>query len=670
MPWSTGALLVGAVVAVASALCGLTLAGRWRVMVSAVGTAVSSGSLGVAAVVVLAGGRAEPIGLGWWFPLGGVRLELDALGAWFVAGTSMVAIPAAVYSIGYSMHGPRSRPVCGAWPLLVWSMSMVPVASSATAVVAFWEVMAVSSTTLILAEHHHRPEARSAAQWYVAMTHLSLLAIAGALFVFANAAGGESFESMRSASLPGRDATVVFVLALVGFGTKAGVVPVHVWLPRAHPEAPSHVSAVMSGAMVKLGVYGVIRVGWDLLGGGPTWWGVTVLLIGLVSAVFGILHALMSSDLKRLLAYSTTENVGLMFVGIGAAGMFAANGNRPLAAVALAACLLHVVSHGAFKGLLFLSAGSVVAATGTRDADRLGGLGRRMPVTTAAFAVGGMAMAALPPSNGFVTEWLLLQSLVHSLPSTATAVSVAMPVAVSIVALTGGLAAAAFVRAFGTGFLAMPRSPEASAATESGWTMRVGMIALAVVCALFAVAPTMLASPVRRAVGAAGGIADGVPIGTNGVYLRLAGIEAGLSPLLIAAGLLVCVVAVWAVVRGPRRRATVSGLPAWGCGRAVHTPRMEYTATSFAEPLQRVFDDVLHPDIDLVVGHREESRHYVESIRYRAEVRDPIEQRLYRPLLTAARWWGERARRVQNGSIHRYLAYSLVATILVLVVSR
>ncbi len=670
--------MVGASLALAAGAAMLAMASgavlpvRQRVLWVGLFTALCAGAGGVAAAAVLAGGRTFTVDFPDLFPLGGVRIEFDALSAIFVLATAIVVVPAAIYGIGYSAHGPSSRPVQMAWPLLAWSVMMVPAAGNVTGLIAFWELMALSSFVLVLAEHHHNAEARTAAQWYAAMTHLSLLAIVLALVVLARQAGGDSFAAIRAGShhISPTAAAVVFLLSLVGFGAKAGVVPLHVWLPRAHPEAPSHVSAVMSGAMVALGVYGLVRVGWDLLGGGPTWWGAVVLVVGLVSAMFGILHALISSDLKRLLAYSTTENMGLVFIGVGAAGMFASSGNRPLASVALAASMLLVVNHAAFKGLLFLGAGSILSATGTRDLDRLGGLARRMPVTAGTFAVGSLAIAALPPLNGFVSEWLLLQSLVHSLPSNAAVVAVAMPVAVAVVALTGGLAAATFVKAFGTTFLAKPRTVEADQAHESPHTMQIGLVALAGACVALALAPTALAAPLQRASLAVGGLADGRPIHTNGVYLQLSGIQAGLSPLLLATGLAVLMVAVLAVVRGGRRRRTVRDIPAWGCGRTVQTARMEYTATSFAEPLQRVFDDVLHPEIDIDVDHHTESRHYVQAIRYRLHIRDGFEHRLYLPLLAVVRRWGDGARRVQNGSIHRYLTYSLITLVVVLVVSR
>lgn len=668
----------GAGLATASMAAGLAMLAavaaprRLRVALAGGLSALSAGAGLVAAIAVLTGSGTFVAALPDLLPLAGVRLELDALGAVFVVAVAIVAIPASLYGIGYSTHGLSGRAVQAAFPLFVWSLLMVPVAGSASTFLVLWELMALSSLLLVMAEHRHNPAVAGAAHWYAAMTQLGLVAILLALMVLADQAGGESFAAIRAgASGVGPvAASVVFVLALVGFGSKAGVVPLHVWLPRAHPEAPSHVSALMSGAMVKLGVYGILRVGWDLLGGGPRWWGVTVLAVGAVSALFGVLHALVATDLKRLLAYSTTENVGLILVGVGAAGLFASSGNRPLASVALAAALLHVVNHAAFKGLLFLGAGSVLHATGTRDLDRLGGLVRRMPVTGATFAIGALAIAALPPLNGFVSEWLLLQALVHSLPSSTAAVAVTMPVAVAVVALTGGLAAATFVKAFGTGFLALPRSPEADAARESPRTMQVGLVVLAGVCITLGLAPTALGRPLARAVAVLGPLADGRPLRVDDLHLELSGIQASLSPLLLAVGLLAAMIATLGVVRAVRSAPTRRGADTWSCGRSVQTARMEYTATSFAEPLQRVFDDILRPDLDVGVDHRAESRYYVEAVRYRQGIRDAVEHRLYDPVLRAAGWWGRAARGLQNGSIHRYLAYAMVTLIVVLMVAR
>jgi formate hydrogenlyase subunit 3/multisubunit Na+/H+ antiporter MnhD subunit len=672
---AAGAGLAAATVAAAAAMVAAAAVPRSarRVLVG-VGSAVAAVGGLVAGVAVLTGSGTFVATLPELLPLSGVRIELDALGAVFVVAAGIVALAASIYGIGYSAHGLDGRVVQAMFPLFVWSLLMVPAAGSASTLLVFWELMALSSLGLVLAEHRDNPAVRSAGLWYAAMTHLGLVAILVALMVLAAHAGGDSFAVMREgAEAVGPVAgSVVFVLALVGFGSKAGAVPLHVWLPRAHPEAPSHVSALMSGAMVKLGVYGIVRVGWDLLGGGPRWWGATVLVVGMVSALFGILHALVASDLKRLLAYSTTENVGLILIGVGAAGVFAASGNPALAAVAMAAALLHVVNHAAFKGLLFLGAGSVLTATGTRDLDRLGGLAKRMPVTAATFAVGALAIAAVPPLNGFVSEWMLLQSLVQSLPSaTSSATVVAMPLAVAAVALTGGLAAATFVKAFGTGFLALPRSTEAGNAREAGPAMQAGLVMLAGACVALGLAPTALGPALARAVGTLEPLAGTRPLRSGGVTVELAGVQARLSPLVLAGGLLVGVVATLAVVRSVRSAPTRRGVETWGCGRSVQTARMEYTATSFAEPLQRVFDDVLRPDLDIDVDHRAESRYYVDAVRYRRGIRDAFEHWLFRPVIRVVRWWGDTAGpQLQNGSVHRYLAYALVAFMAILVAAR
>jgi len=665
-----GAGLAAATLFAVAAMAGSLAAPSRRFAITGVLTSLSALSGGAAAVAVLTGSRPFTANLPDVLPLGGVRLALDPLGAVFVVAVALVAVPASIYGIAYGPQHLPARTLQAAFPVFVWSMLFVPIAASASTLLVLWELMALSSLLLVLAEHRHNPTVRSAGQWYGTMTHLGLVAILLAFALLAGRAGGDSFVAMRTAGHHlGGTASVVFVLALIGFGSKAGVVPLHVWLPRAHPEAPSHVSALMSGAMVKLGVYGILRVTWDLLGGGPRWWGVMLLVVGAVSALFGILHALVASDLKRLLAYSTTENVGLIVIAAGAGGLFAATGNPTLASVATAAALLHVVNHAAFKGLLFLGAGSVVDATGTRDLDQLGGLAHRMPVTAVTFAVGAVAIAALPPLNGFVSEWLLLQALVHSLPSPSVAVAVVMPVAVGAVALTGGLAAATFVKAFGTGFLALPRSAGAATAAEAARLMRAAQVLLALTCVALGLLPSTFGSPLARALRVLGPLGGGRPLRHAGLRVELAGIRTTFSPLLIGVALLAALVAALALVRARQNPVTVRGAETWGCGRTVQTARMEYTATSFAEPLQRVFDDVLRPDLDVDVDHRAESRYYLEAIRFRRGVRDGIEDRVYRPLLAVAERAGETARRVQSGSIHRYLAYAMVALIIVLVVA-
>jgi len=620
--------------------------------------------------VVLAGGARARVNWPEILPLAGVRFELDPLAALFVIVSGGLIAIVAVYGLGYVRGNPtlESRSVQATFPLFCLTLVLVPVAASVSTLLVCWELMALTSLLLVAAEHRRSRAARDAAVWYGVMTHLGFVVLLLALAWFAGEVGGESFAVLRAGhgELSSTAASAIFVLAVVGFGSKAGMVPFHVWLPRAHPEAPSHVSALMSGAMVSLGVYGIVRVGIDLLGGGPRWWGIVVLTLGAVSAVFGILHALVSSDYKRLLAYSTAENMGLVLIGVGAALLFAADGRQVLAAVALAAALLHVVTHAAAKGLLFCGAGAVFHGTGTRDLDRLGGLMRRMPVTGAAFTVGALAIAALPPLSGFLSEWALLQSLVNGASTSGPVVSVLLPIGVAVIALTSGLAAATFVKALGVGFLALPRSAEAQHAHDPGLSMRVAMIFLATLCAGLALMPWFAFEAVGRAASATH---DPLRV-VDSTTVRLASITTEISPLLIACWLVVGMVAAIAVLRLAHGRRSARVAENWGCGRALQTARMEYTATSFAEPLERVFDDVLRPDRDVDVSHAAESRYFVEAIRYHSETRDAFERHAYEPTIRGISAWGRVARRLQNGDILRYLAYAFGALVVLLLVAR
>ncbi|MET7339173.1 proton-conducting transporter membrane subunit [Nonomuraea sp. NPDC005650] len=658
----TGFLFVAAL-----AVCAVTGVGalvvppRLRSVVAGWGTA-GGGALGVAAgASTLAGGR-WAAWLPQVLPLAGVRLSLDPLGGVFVAVTGGVAVCAGIYAVGYARE--LGRVAQGVLPLFVASMLLVPAAASVSTLLLGWELMALTSLLLVLAEHAHRAEVARAGLWYAVMTHLGFVAILSGLAFFAAGAGGEAFEELRAATLSPAARNVVFVATLAGFASKAGIVPLHVWLPRAHPEAPSHVSALMSAAMVNLGVYGIARVGLDLLGGGPQWWWLLVLGVGAASALFGILQAAVSTDLKRLLGYSTTENMGLVLVGVGAAGFFGRG--SPLAALALTAAMLHVVNHAGFKTLLFLSAGSVLRATGTRDLDALGGLRGRMPYTTVLFAIGALCASALPPGNGFVSEWLLLQSLVHALPTAGVAGAVTMPLAVGVIALSAGLAVATFVKAFGVGFLARPRGRGAEAATESPPSMLAGMTVAAACCALSALAPAAVLPGLSA-------ILPGVPAVSGQVTLRLNGVLGAISPLLIAASLVLAVAALLAVLRLVATRRVRRAARLWDCGAGPMSARMEYTATSFAEPLQRVFDDVLAPESDVDVTPVRESAYLVERVRFQARIPDRIEHRLYGPVLTGLKVVGRSARGLAGGSVHRYLAYgfyALTGALIVLAVIR
>jgi len=601
---------------------------------------------------------------------GGLSFHLDRLGALFLAVIGGVTIPVSVYGFGYAAayDGRYSaRWIALQTGMFLLSMSLVVCAGSVLTFVLAWELMAVSSWFLVITEHD-RPETVRGGLWYVAMTHMGLAALLAAFFLLGHEATTVwSFAALRdgAGSLPPGTRNAVFVLALVGFGSKAGLVPVHVWLPRAHPAAPSHVSALMSAVMVKLGIYGLLRVGLDLLGGGPTWWGVVMVAVGAATALTGVLYALVDDDLKRLLAYSTVENVGLIMLGAGAGFVFLSLAQPEAAAVAFSAALLHVVNHAAFKGALFLGAGSVLHATGVRDINRLGGLVKRTPWTAAAFLVGSLSIAALPPFNGFASEWLLFQSFLPGVASSRASVAVLLTLGVGALALTGGLAAATFVKAFGISFLAMPRSAEAGSAHEAGWAMRTGMITLAAACPVLAILTVPVLSAIGGALAGVGGLPAAGTTFSLGIILETPHALARISPVAIMAVLAAVMAGVWLGVRlVSRGRRRVDDT--WGCGRIGQTSRMEYTSTAFAEPLRRIFGELYRPTDDLTVTVQPGSPYHIRAITFRTQLHPWFERGVYDPLVRATQAAAARVRSLQSGSINAYLAYIVLVLVVLL----
>ncbi len=656
-----------ALVGLAGSICGAVLPTRFRLTAAALITSVAAGIGLLASVLVLSGAEAVSFHSSQVIPLTGVSFSIDRLGALFTATIAVVSLCSSVYAIGYGGPGLSSRRSASVLPLFVTSMLLVPAAASMTTFLFVWEAMALGSLVLVLADHAKRPEVASAGQWYGVLTQVGAAAILLALLLLSTRTGNQSFTAIRlhAHAIPMSVRSAAFVLAAIGFGSKAGAVPLHVWLPRAHPEAPGPISALMSAGMVNLGIYGLVRVGIWMLPGGPSWWWIALITIGAASALFGVLHSSTETDLKRLLAYSTTDNLGLVLLGVGASGLFAATGHRTLSAVALLASLLHVVFHAGFKGVLFLAAGSMQKATGTKDLDRLGGLLSTMPVTGLFFLIGGMTISALPPFSGFVSEWLLLQAFLHGSTSHNTYLTVAMPLAVAVFALTGGLTMVTFTKAIGIALLGRPRSEEAGTAVEVPASMWIPTGLLASSSLVFGIAPFLLVPSVLGAVRVATGSTVHSPL-QGGWQVGLSGVHGGILPLAFAVLLVVAIVAV-AGGRKVSQRGPVRHAEPWGCGREIQTARMQYTATSFAEPLVRVFDDVLRPDHDLDVSHSAESRFYIEAIAFHTEREDAFERHAYRPAGRLVAAWGDIARRVPNGNIHRYLAFGMAALIVVLI---
>ena len=607
-------------------------------------------------------------------PLTGFALRLDGLSAFFLIVIGLVGVSTSIYGFGYSeaYEGRYSLRMMGAMlNMLLLSLSLQVMANNALTFLIMWEAMSLSAYWLVLTEND-QPGTVRAANWYIAMTHAGFAALVAMFFLLSGGELTASFAEMRSTSalLSPLTRDAIFLLALFGFGAKAGIVPLHIWLPMAHPVAPSHVSAVMSGVVIKMGIYGIVRVALDLLGGGPVWWGGVVLGVGAVSALLGVLYALMEHDLKRLLAYHSVENIGIILIGIGAGLIFHSYGLMTLAALGFIGGLYHTINHASFKGLLFLGAGSVLHATGTRNMEEMGGLIKKMPWTALFFLIGSAAISALPPLNGFASEWLVFQALLGGFNIPTPEVALLMPVAVGMLALTSGLAAACFVKAFGITFLALPRSHAAEHAHESPLSMRIGMGILALACVGLGIAPFVVVPVIGGILNGLGGLPDTRAAFTSNLSLQTPLAFGQMSSTLVMLGLLILLALIPLVMWVLRVNHRLRISDTWGCGRVGQTPRMEYTATSFAEPLRRVFAELYRPTKEVTIDFHPNSKYFVQSIEYKSEIMPLFERLLYDPFLRLIQFAAHQVRKLQAGSLHLYLVYVMVILILLLLAAR
>lgn len=587
---------------------------------------------------------------------------MDPLGAVFAAIIGGVGFASSLFGVGYARHGVRENLV---HPLFLLVMLLVAGAANVYTFVMAWECMALTSFVLVIGDGLAKPQ-RDAAILYLGITHVATVFVVASFLVIAHEARSSTFTDMAAADVSGFSASLAFVFALIGFGTKAGLVPLHIWLPRAHPVAPSHVSALMSAAMVKSGIYGITRVGIGFLAPGEEWWGVLLIGVGTVSALLGILYALMERDAKRVLAYSTVENVGIITIALGAAVSFRAAGENALASGALLAALLHATNHAWFKTLLFLGAGTIQRSTHTLNLDRLGGLLKRMPATGSAMLAGSLAVSALPPFNGFVGEWMLLRSLVSLAgSSTGGASQIAAVAALGGLALTGGLAVACFVRLFGIAFLGLPRSDGARQATEPSRLMHAVLGCLALGTLATGVAAAWIVDWL-------GSVPNGM-LGTQAFAVKDAhriALSSGatLSPAILAGLLIISAPLPWLTARAIFGRTRRSTGPTWSTG-VVFQPSMQYTATSFSKPIRLFFRSVLAPERRIDVEYHEGSP-LPRLVRYAGGVPELVEGRVYLPLRAALVWAAGRLRLLQNGSVQLYLLYIAAALVGLLVVYR
>lgn len=602
-----------------------------------------------------------PLGLPWL----GMYFRLDALAAFFLIVVNLGGATASLFGLGYGAHERAPERVLPFFPAFLAGMNWVLLADDAFSFLFAWEFMSLSSWALVMAHHQESGNAR-AGYLYLVMAFFGTLALLLAFGLLAGADGGYSFAAMRDHPLTPGLAALVLALALLGAGSKAGLVPLHVWLPLAHPAAPSHVSALMSGVMTKVAVYGFIRIVFDLLGGGSAawWWGGVVLAVGGVTAVLGVLYALMQHDLKRLLAYHTVENIGIIFIGLGLALAFQANLMYSSAALALTAALLHIFNHSLFKSLLFLGAGTVLTATGERDMERLGGLIHRMPHTALAFLIGSAAISALPPLNGFVSEWMIFQAILNSPELPQWLLKFLVPAVGALLALSAALAAACFVKAFGITFLGRPRSSAAAAAKETDRFSLIAMFVLVGLCVLVGVLPGLAVDGLGPVVEFLNGGAQLavqssqpwltlVPVGEtkssyNGLLILLFMAMSGL-----AAVLLIHRFATNAVRRGP----------AWDCGFPDSSPMTQYTAGSFAQPLRRVFGSIVFQARERVTMPPPGD---LRPARLEVKLHDPVWERGYAPLTAAVIAASSRANILQYLTIRRYLSLVFGALVLML----
>ena len=637
-------------IVVAAAVAALVVRGdarRDRVFATLVlaGATLSS----IPALRALSGGASPATRWPSGLPGGDWVIGIDPLSAVFLLAVLVVGTANAVYGAAYMGAGANtrvSRPANATYAVLVVVLAIVVTAQSVVLFLCAWEMMAISSFLLIMTDHR-RAQVRRAGFIYIVATHTGTLLLFVMFAVWSRGTADWSFASLAAAR-----ATLIwggaplFLIALAGFGLKAGFVPLHFWLPPAHAAAPSHVSAVMSGIVIKTGIYGLLRVVM-LAGPPPAWWAWTVLLLGGLSAVLGVLWALAQHDIKRLLAYHSIENIGIILIGMGLGALGTVYGHPTLAILGYGAAVLHTVNHALFKALLFMSAGAVYRMTGANNMEQLGGMARRMPITFAAFLIGSIAIIGVPPLNGFISEWLVFQGLFRAGYS-SDALRIALLVA-PVLALVGGLALACFAKATGIVFLGRPRSEWPIAAREVGPGLLYPQVALAVICVAIGLLPALIVRPF---------LFIGATIAGESRSQAVAALAdvspAAQSVAVFAAGLLLLALVIWAGRRFVLRRRSVRADATWACGYEATTPRMQYTASSFAAPLLSVFGPL--------TGVKENRGATV----FHSAPRDLVLDGVVSPLWERVRTSALRLRPIQDGRLHFYLLYVVAAVVVCL----
>ena len=622
--------------------------------------------VGVAATALAAlGGTPEVAVLAIGLPDLPFHLRLDSLNAIFALLLGFASAGISIYAAGYFRKGEGTAPglLCLEYHLFLASMLMVLLADDGYAFMVAWESMALSSFFLVTTDHRHA-EIRRAGYLYLLIAHIGAIAILLSFGVMTGGAGDYTFAAMRAQHLSPFWSSAAYLLALFGFGAKAGLLPVHVWLPEAHPAAPSPVSAMMSGVMLKTAIYGLLRVSFDLVGTTIWWWGVVALAVGLLTALFGVLYSTVQSDMKRLLAYSSIENIGLLAVGIGLALIYHAYGMEVLAALAMTAVFYHCLAHAGFKSLLFLCTGSVLHATHERSLGKLGGLIHRMPWVAWLALAGVIAGSGLPPLSGFVSEWLLLQGFLFSPSLPHPWLNMVVPIAAAVIALVAALAGFAMVKFYGIIFLGQMREPALKDAQDAGVLERIGLVWLAAVTVLLGVLPStvigLIDTATRQLLGA--GLADRMADHGWWLLAPISADRASYQPLVFLATIVLSVLIGRQLVRrfyhGRMRRSQ-----AWDCGYWFQSPRAQDTAEGFSQPIRRIFEPAFRMERQIPSGRDAKPAYWVR-------VEDHFWHWLYLPLVRLIEAVSSLIVRVQGGRIAIYLLYSFITLILLLLVAR
>ncbi|GAB1235359.1 hydrogenase 4 subunit B [Ferrigenium sp. UT5] len=624
--------------------------------------------LSAAASLLLAGGAlvalpAAPLTL--VLPLGlpdlPFHLRLDSLSAFFLLLLGTASAGISLFGSGYFRHleDKTLRLLCLEYHLFLAGMALVMLADDAYLFMVAWEVMALSSYFLVTTDHHV-VEIRKAGFLYLLIAHVGAIAILLSFGVMqgGHGIGAYTFEAMRAAALNPFWASIAFLLALFGFGAKAGVLPMHVWLPEAHPAAPSPVSALMSGVMLKTAIYGILRVTFDLLGTQLWWWGVLALGLGLATAIFGVMFAAVQADMKRLLAYSSIENIGLLLAGIGLTLIFHVYGKDTLAALALIATLYHSLNHAMFKSLLFVGTCSILHATGERNMGRMGGLMRKMPWAAWLMLVGVLAIAGLPPLNGFVSEWLLLQAFLLSPGLPNDYINMLVPVAAAAVAMAAALAAYVMVKFYGVIFLGQHREAALEHAHDAGIWERLGMGWLALGCVLLGLAPVFVVGQLDQVAQMLLGAQLG-NAANNWVFLTPVDTErASYSPMYFLLAVLGVMLLASLLVRRLYHGRVRRSAP-WDCGYPAQNARMQDTAEGFGQPIRRIFEPFFRIE-------REVPTPFDAHPHYHGHSEDRLWDILYRPLQHLTERLSGLAGLLQHGRIHLYLTYTAVTLVVLL----